>query len=152
MCRGGGTGRRTGLKILGLARGVRVRFPPSALIIKDLHSHFRFCEMPPNGALCLFLLYSGFNFLQDLLYKLATVGEDQFLNAAPGNPHNGLTPRLRIENIILTARQFPEYLIHSDYFVSNYCPRLLRKTCLMGRLQSAISCAPLADADADAIS
>ena len=29
--RGGGTGRRTGLKILGLARGVRVRFPPPAL-------------------------------------------------------------------------------------------------------------------------
>jgi hypothetical protein len=30
VCRGGGTGRRTGLKILGSARGVRVRFPPSA--------------------------------------------------------------------------------------------------------------------------
>jgi hypothetical protein len=36
MCRGGGTGRRTGLKILGLATGVRVRFPPSAVILKDL--------------------------------------------------------------------------------------------------------------------
>jgi hypothetical protein len=31
-CRGGGTGRRTGLKILGPARGVRVRFPSSAPI------------------------------------------------------------------------------------------------------------------------
>ena len=30
-CRGGGTGRRTGLKILGPARGVWVRFPPPAL-------------------------------------------------------------------------------------------------------------------------
>ena len=39
MCRGGGTGRRTGLKILGLARGVWVQFPPSVLILKELHSH-----------------------------------------------------------------------------------------------------------------
>jgi hypothetical protein len=31
-CRGGGTGRRTGLKILGSDRSVRVRFPPPALI------------------------------------------------------------------------------------------------------------------------
>jgi hypothetical protein len=29
-CRGGGTGRRTGLKILGCASSVRVRFPPPA--------------------------------------------------------------------------------------------------------------------------
>jgi hypothetical protein len=36
MCRGGGTGRRTGLKILGLARGVWVQFPPSVLRINNL--------------------------------------------------------------------------------------------------------------------
>src|SRR5262245_46249502 len=33
---GGGTGRRTGLKIRSPARGVRVRFPPQALSLKEL--------------------------------------------------------------------------------------------------------------------
>ena len=47
MCRGGGTGRRTGLKILGPARGVWVQFPPSVLILKDLHSHLDFVGCSP---------------------------------------------------------------------------------------------------------
>src|SRR5262249_21754532 len=34
--RGGETGRRTGLKILGLERGVRVRFPSPAINYDDL--------------------------------------------------------------------------------------------------------------------
>jgi hypothetical protein len=46
MCRGGGTGRRTGLKILGLATGVRVRFPPSALILKDLREWAFYPNLP----------------------------------------------------------------------------------------------------------
>jgi len=36
-CRGGGTGRRTGLKILRSARVVRVRFPPPAITYDELH-------------------------------------------------------------------------------------------------------------------
>ena len=52
MCRGGGTGRRTGLKILGLATGVGVRFPPSALMLKDLQGRGFPTKLPfcPNFA------------------------------------------------------------------------------------------------------
>src|SRR6266700_3672904 len=41
VSRGGGTGRRTGLKILGPARGVWVRSPPPAFRIKYLETYDR---------------------------------------------------------------------------------------------------------------
>src|SRR5262245_15167227 len=61
---GGGTGRRTGLKIRSPARGVRVRFPPQALIRWSLsEGHFRkdcsllvqLCPRLRPASICRFL-------------------------------------------------------------------------------------------------
>ena len=46
--RGGGTGRRTGLKILGSVRSVRVRFPPPALLeslVTGIQRRLRLCSV-----------------------------------------------------------------------------------------------------------
>src|SRR5919108_4097835 len=47
--RGGGTGRRTGLKILGPARGARVRSPPPAPFFLGLRAIRRRSERPAGA-------------------------------------------------------------------------------------------------------
>src|SRR6476620_12706200 len=46
MRRGGGTGRRTGLKILGPERGVRVQSPPPAFRLNHLWQYLIFHRLP----------------------------------------------------------------------------------------------------------
>jgi hypothetical protein len=86
--------------------------------------------MPATGELCLFFLYSGFNFLQDLLWKLDTIREAQTLKATTGNLSTNAFPAFRIENKILAAPQFREHLIRSACSVSNLLPQVASKNLL----------------------
>jgi hypothetical protein len=47
------------------------------------------------------------------IVDFAVIEMDQFFYTAPGSHHNDSILCFRIENIILTTRQFPEHIIHA---------------------------------------